>query len=84
MVKNNQNFVLKIVFITKISKTFDFFGQKSKKKIVMFFSVLSYGITLLQINFELKIIWMNNLDYGQVPVSSGCVTTWLAYANMSL
>ena len=32
MVKNNQNLVLKNVFITKISKTFDFFGQKSKKK----------------------------------------------------
>ena len=37
MVKNNQNFVLKNIFITKISKTFDFFGQKSKKKKLSFF-----------------------------------------------
>ena len=37
--------LLKNVFITKLSKTFDFFGQKSKKKIIMFFSVLLYGIT---------------------------------------
>ena len=34
-------------FITKISKTFDFFGQKIQKEIVMFFSLLSYRITQL-------------------------------------
>ena len=45
MVKNNKNFVKKNVFITKISKTLDFFSQKSFKKIVIFFSVLLYGIT---------------------------------------
>ena len=32
MVKNNKNFVKKTFFITKISKTFDFFSQKSKRK----------------------------------------------------
>ena len=37
--------LLKNVFITKISKTFDFFGKKSFKKIVIFFLVLLYGIT---------------------------------------
>ena len=42
--QNWQKFCQKNVFITKISKTFDFFGQKSKKN-VMFFSVLLYGIT---------------------------------------
>ena len=45
MVKNTPKFSLKNVFITEISKTFDFFGQKSKKKVVIFCSVLSYGIT---------------------------------------
>ena len=46
MIKTNQNSVKKNVFITEISKSFDFFGQKSiKKKIVMFFLVLFYGIT---------------------------------------
>ena len=44
MVKNNQNVGKKIVFFTKVSKTFYFFGQK-KKKIVIFFWVLLYGIT---------------------------------------
>ena len=46
-VKNNQKIVKKMFFSNKISKTFDFFGQKSKKKVVMFFSVLLYGITQL-------------------------------------
>ena len=32
MVKNNQNLVFKNVIITKISKTFDFYGQKSQNK----------------------------------------------------
>ena len=36
MVKNNQNFVIKTVFNAKISKKFDFFGQKSKKKLSCF------------------------------------------------
>ena len=43
-VKKNQN-----VFITKISKTFDFFGQKAKIEIVMFVSVLAHGITHLPV-----------------------------------
>ena len=41
VVENNKKIVKKL-FIYKISKTFDFFGLK---KIIMFFSVLLYGIT---------------------------------------
>ena len=49
MVKNNQFlFFFKRFFITKISETFDFFGQKCNKKIVIFFLVLLYGITLIE------------------------------------
>ena len=36
MVKNNQNFVKQNVFITKISKTFDFFGKNLSKKLSYF------------------------------------------------
>ena len=41
---------LKNFFITKISKTFDFMGQKSKKNVR--FSVLLYGITPLPLHFS--------------------------------
>ena len=51
VVKNNHFFVKKNVFITKISKTFDFFSQKSKTKIVIFFLVLLYGITPIVFHF---------------------------------
>ena len=44
VVKNNLT-VVKNCFITKKSTTGDFFGQKSKKIIVMFFAVLLYGTT---------------------------------------
>ena len=45
-------------------KTFNFFGQKSKKKMVMFFSVISYGITRLWHDSK-YIFLMKNLKYIQ-------------------
>ena len=46
--KNGQNSpknIKKGIFVTKITNTFDFSSQKSKKKSVMFFSDFSHGIT---------------------------------------
>ena len=63
VVKNNQNFVLKKSCISKISKTFDCFGEKSKKKII-FFLVLLYGITQnTKVSFQL---WSANLVLAQM------------------
>ena len=53
-----------------MSKTFDFLGHKSKKKFVMFFSVLSYGITRIQ-----PLIWVLShfkLDHVQVHAQDLC------------
>ena len=46
MVKNNQNFVLKSFLLLKYQKLLTFLVKNPKKKIVFFFLVLSYGITL--------------------------------------
>ena len=43
----------KKVFINKISKTFDIFGQQSPKKKIIFFSALSYGITQ-----QPEVVWL--------------------------
>ena len=45
MVKNHQKKSKKAIFVPKITNTFDFSGQKSIKKSVVFFSDFSHGIT---------------------------------------
>ena len=37
--------IKKVIFVTKIPNTFDFSTQKPKKKLVMFFSDFSHGVT---------------------------------------
>ena len=47
VVKNNQNFVKKRILFLKYQKLLTFLVKKKNKKNIMFFSVLSYGITPL-------------------------------------
>ena len=45
MVKNHRKKSKKVIFVPKITNTFDFSSQKSQKKSVVFFSDFSHGIT---------------------------------------
>ena len=53
MVKNHKK-NLKIIFVPKVTNTFDFSSQKSKKKLVVFFSDFSHGITHRQRDSKAK------------------------------